>query len=413
MENKPFHCEVEVTEIHDSQGDSVDTTSHPVTLESPESPDADIPSDAVTLESPELPDGDIPSEGEVSGLAAGLFFVSVFRWALIVFFGFLIKAQFETALIRACNATHCTELGLSLLPPGIVELGRSVDGSWSSIWNVVKYAWSTLHWPFLTGLVQALITAIFAIRYTLCIVDPIERRAGLLGERSASVPVLDEEVIQSRLGSTRAVLVAVVVFAIGMPELMFLFHAASSVTFDQWTVFLLSLVLWDSGMFFIVLPIFFSDRRKKKREKQVTGELKDIAAQGLALSLLRMHRPPGSEASDLTEQERKLELRREELIQEGQIEGLGSAVNRYRLWNFLDVVAILGFCATHYFVLHDHTVTDGQNWWNLVLLLVFFLGICLASFANYKMDPSTWQTHLTVIRLARVPSGKVKLPAPA
>lgn len=339
-----------------------------------------------------------------SNFNPAVFFISVFRWALVAFFGFLIKAQFETTLIRACDATHCTSLGLNIVSPGIIALWDTGDWSLASVREAVASAFSNIHWPFLTGILQGLITAIFAIRYTLCLIDPLERRVGLLGEKGATVETLDEGEVEKRLGIARSMLVAFVVFAIGIPELMFLFHAASSVAFDQWAVFLLLLVIWDSFMFFLFLPTMFKDPQQTKREKA----LNEIASELKRVSLKLSRTPLSVDVSELTSRKADLLNQQEKLEREGR-EGLGSAFARYSRWNLLDLLSIACFCLLHHWLLHWPGVGDGQDGWSFMLLSLTLVVIWWASSRNYRKDPTTWHTHLTVLRLARVPAGAVRL----
>jgi hypothetical protein len=166
----------------------------------------------------------------------GLNFVSLFRWLLLLLFSLLIEKSAEgitylvnKQVIFTEHVVHAPLFGLpdDLMSPTLMP-----------------------HWTYLVGLLQLAITLLFAARYFLCLVDPLERIMGIHAEQSRQANLTNLEDAFKRIGIGHIMLVV----GIAIPEFVLLFHASTAFyDYHQWICFLLLLVIWDSLLFIVVL----------------------------------------------------------------------------------------------------------------------------------------------------------------
>jgi hypothetical protein len=172
-------------------------------------------------------------------LNLGVIFVNFFKWMLILLFALILQRaaegitfRLENKIVYSNHVVHSPVLGLSdnLLDPLQIALMP--------------------HWSYLVGVLQMIITLLFAARYFLCLIDPLERISGI---HSRQVEMSDSNAIKEALHKTKEWHILLVI-VIALPEFLLLFHAATSfASYHQWICFLLLLVIWDSLLFFGIL----------------------------------------------------------------------------------------------------------------------------------------------------------------
>lgn len=263
---------------------------------------------------------------EDSELNIGLVFVQSFRWLLLLLFAFLLEKAAEGITSRVSN-------------DAVYSSGVVFTPMFGHTTSPLSMHWVP-QWDYLIGFVQLLVTVIFAIRYLVCLVDPLEsicrptrlvlklsnkNKLNDLPKKGKDVVIianindllhfrifdskgkktLDEgeqvlskvkkEISQLRTklddlwnksqltpkeetdilrnvmsipGLTRSIRIRLedrlrsihmghiaIILIIAIPEFLLLFHAATSFqSFHQWLMFLSMLVLWDSAVFFFLLP---------------------------------------------------------------------------------------------------------------------------------------------------------------
>ena len=182
-------------------------------------------------------------KAEVESLNVGELFVGTFRWLVLLMFAVVLKRGIEGVFARAGYPAHSVMHQFVDFPS--LDMSRN------------------MHRPYIGAFIDVLVLLLFAVRYSLCLVDPIERAAGLALERQkgANKKMLEREVanlskddLRMRLKDVRGYQAAAVLL-LAVPEFGLLVHAGLSVQWPiQWLTILGWLVVWDTIAFSIGLP---------------------------------------------------------------------------------------------------------------------------------------------------------------
>jgi hypothetical protein len=166
----------------------------------------------------------------------GAVYVSGFRWLLLLLFALLLEKAADGIIQRTVYSPQF------LKPEVLAPFVNIEQPPFSSI--------LTPHWTYISGLLQFAVTLLFAIRYFLCLIDPLERKAGLNIEGLADH---DSKIIWNALREVGGLEIAIVSVT-SLLEFVLLYHAVMSFgSFQQWATFLLLLVIVDSLIFFCVV----------------------------------------------------------------------------------------------------------------------------------------------------------------
>jgi hypothetical protein len=233
-----------------------------------------------------------PSSQSLSGPNLGLIFVEGFRWLLLLLFALLLEKGAEGMTLRVCDER--------------------------------EYPLTTVFstWEYSIGFLQFLVTVIFAARYLVCLVDPLERICNAFAQQKES--------LMERLHRIHAGHIILVIL-IAVPEIFFLFHAATSFrSFHQWLTFLLMLVVWDSIAFFFFLPslvwVFYFLARirpyRGKVDKLLYRPIKRARRTKTLLSIDRQAEEDESRYRDMADD-------------------LSGAIGAYIVWNILDALLLI------------------------------------------------------------------------
>jgi hypothetical protein len=322
-----------------------------------------------------------PQVGTAPKHEVGLIFLAAFRWLLLLLFSLILEKAAESVTITFTEDSPAYTL--KTLPVIYSPMFGDADQPWHFLW--------VPNWKYIAGIVQIFLTLLFAAKYFLCLVDPIERFAGI-ADLTPSKDTQRQVVtrIKEKISNYHIGLIAVV----AIPEFVLLFHAATSIaSYRQWLMFLFLLVLWDSVAFFFMLEFFTRIEvwwrrlaiRCTKVKRKCTEKLQKL---GLAtkvvrdvLSILGKKSQDAQEvaarltqaATQLAEQEEvfnaKLTTKKDELrlLEENR------PVFDYGPWNYLDaLVLILGLCVDlNYDVLLccRHFVADWEDVLGIAVVL--------------------------------------------
>lgn len=279
-------------------------------------------------------------------LNLGRIFVSAFRWLLLLLFALVIQKGIEGVAFRVGGTPHFAS-------------------SLATVENL---------WKYLGGILQVLITFLFAIRYVICFVDPFERIAGL----DLTVTWSRKEIIEKlrTVQPHHAGLVSL----IALVEFSLLTHASLSlISLLQWLWFLFSLAVFDSFIFFLGGAFF--ERLKVCWERLRIGAL-EIFNKVLS-------RGGNNALENYLSEEKK--------CAEERMSRLKGAVNVYGIWNLVDIIILAAaFDGACLFVYEANPLSGGVEGRELIFLTLMCLVVVIETVINFRKLASTYMLHIRV-----------------
>jgi len=274
----------------------------------------------------------------------GLTFIVGFRWMLLLLFTLLLEKAAEGITARLTpNSVTYSSVVVNTFMFGSPE--QPVDFPLQP------------NLTYLSGVLQLLVTALFAVRYFLCLIDPLERIAQINHESEESLSAESMKTKLKEVGWSHVALVS----CIALPEFVLLFHASTALpSFEQWAKFLFWLVAIDSTFFFVVYPL-----RYKAIEcwQVVVGKYYDLLigfsarytriVDGFRLHM-RLERKMKGEAISMDDAVSAAENRFQSVLvrygsrksdwlvrNKARMDAVMGATAEYGPWNFLDVLVLV------------------------------------------------------------------------
>jgi hypothetical protein len=348
-------------------------------------------------------------------LNRGESFISVFRWVLILLSAKLFE-KIADGVFEGLTVQHPAKQ--------ILLLSNSMPGRLQNFYNgvaalIVGYGLQIdeVQRAYVIGFVQFVVTVLLLLRYFICVVDPVWRKAGITTHTD-----FGKEDWRNRLGTVH-VATLVKVAAIASFEFFFLYHSARSIQkVDHWLHFLLLLVLADIGLFLvpnfvrslprvgklvawlfvgIVLVLFYvlscfvvmvpllfvcfvrllfetvvGFFKKPAPDAPVTTW--HIASAFNNWANEKVQRPFGSVKRNFG----------------GVLSVLGTIWRDYFIWDLFDLMAI---CFGLYVWHRPNSLVD-ENWWACMIVGAATVTI---SIANFYWNRDVYHAHLAVLKLGR------------
>lgn len=274
----------------------------------------------------------------------GVMFLTGFRWLLLLLFALLIEKAAESVTVSFTEALP-VYTSVTVFSP----LFGDSQSPWHWLWRP--------NWRYLAGVMRLFVTLLFGAKYFLCLVDPIERIAKVVGlsPKSTDIRATVRKCVDDEVKGRHVALVALVT----IPEFILLFHAATSVAnYRQWVMFLLLLVLWDSFAFFGILEFWgrlavaagrveilyikgAARLRKLLWERRANSGIKKIVSDGIHNGVGGEEISPKLRAvyQDLQNRRTDLEGKVKKRIADGK--GQHPPFRDYGPWNLLDAIVLI------------------------------------------------------------------------
>jgi hypothetical protein len=323
----------------------------------------------------------------------GVMFLTGFRWLLLLLFALLIEKAAESVTVSFTET----------LP---VYTSVTV---FSPLFGDAKTPWHWLlrpNWRYLAGVMRLFVTLLFGAKYFLCLVDPIERVAKVVGlsPKSTDIRARVRTCVDDEVKGRHVALVALVT----IPEFILLFHAATSVAnYHQWLMFLLLLVLWDSLAFFGILELWgwlavaagrvgilyiksVARFRKSLWERRAALWIKKIVSDGIHNGVGGEEISPKVQAVYQDLQNRRTDLEDKVKKRIAGLKGQRPPSRDYGPWNLLDAIVLIiglsrdfvgerGAHASHLFV-------DKYDDVGLVVLVLLFAVLAVTLFRAHGLE---------------------------
>jgi len=273
----------------------------------------------------------------------GVMFLTGFRWLLLLLFALLIEKAAESTTFSVTG-----DLPVYTSARVFSPLFGDAQSPWHWLWRP--------NWRYLAGVMRLFVTLLFGAKYFLCLVDPIERVAKVVGlsPKSFDIRATVRRCVDDEVKGRHVALVALVT----LPEFILLFHAATSVAnYQQWLMFLLLLVLWDSFAFFGILEFWgrlavvagrveilyvkaAARFRKFLWEQRATSGIKKIVSDGIHSGVGGEEISPKVKAVYQDLQNRRTDLEDEVRKRIADRKGERPPSRDYGPWNLLDAVVL-------------------------------------------------------------------------
>ncbi|MEZ5358286.1 MAG: hypothetical protein R3F48_05600 [Candidatus Zixiibacteriota bacterium] len=318
----------------------------------------------------------------------GVIYTRVFKFVTLLLFSLLLEKCAEGIIQRGG-----VDLPLRDITVGLpIWLGQSF----------VNFTGQP-HWKYICGFFQLAVTVLFAAKYFLCLIDPIERIAKV---DSVAVKWITYPDLLSGLSPIRGWHIFMVTL-ISIPEFVIVFHACVSFcSIKQWIIFLILLVLWDSIAFFVLLPslILFIKLHIIYLEKswQFTTAfiiLKNSISIIKFLIIELMHKEKAKKLQDKIRSLKQIAALKERLMKAKRkrdlvaINHIKSAISVYVWWNVGDFISLVSGMAL-YIIISQNGQSDFIEF--LTAMWIFLFSIFLARL-NWKYNKGTWRRHLQLL----------------